>query len=322
MIDENNYYRLTNGAGGANYLRVQRKVGGVDAGTFLEAAQVWTPGQTYHFTVVCDGTWQIIALDNIILWAMSAATLGHLTAATKIGVGEWADTIAGERWDNIATYPLQTTLPSTISNGKIPTILTGGATLAQDTFTDANDTRLNTHTPEVGPAWTEVDSTWTIQGNAADPVVHATLDTYIVQDLGVKNAECQVEITLPGSGDDFFFGIVGRYVDSGHYLAARICWLHTSPAAHEVELVSAGGTSDVPHKINLGLFYAVSTTYTLKIQFQGDLIQAFLNGEPIISYYIDAANNPQGTKFGLWADGADRPNDEGVVFDNWIVKAL
>lgn len=316
MTDSDNWYRITNAAGGSNNLWIQRRVAGVQV-DLLTKAYTWTPGQTYHFTLAADGDRMVLAVDNVIQWTQSAASLGLLLTGTRMGVGEWAAPIAGERWDNVAAYPLQTTLPAVFDLGKIPTILTGGTIIAQDHFTGINGTLLSAHTPDIGPAWVHPVTNWTIQGNKADPVLHVSDTTWCVQDLGVTDCECQVTITLAAGCDRAFPGIVGRYVDTTHFIGARICWADYAPTGHEVEFLSNAG---VLHKVNLGAYYTAGSTHTLKMQFKGDLIQVFLDGEPVISYYTTAAD-PVGTKFGLQDDYLTR-SQEGHVFDNWIVRTL
>jgi len=47
------------------------------------------------------------------------------------------------------------------------------------------------------------------------------------------------------------------------------------------------------------------------------LVQVFLDGVPRLSYYTPVGS-PQGTRFGLVRNNID----DGVVFDNWVAKAL
>lgn len=322
FVDVNNWFRITNGAGGSNTFRIQRNLAGVQ-NEYLLTAYTWTPGTTYHFTAYVDDDRLVAAVNNVILYNVETAVLGQLTTATKMGVGEWAAPIAGERWDNIAAYPLQTTLPSVFSYGKIPTILTGGAVLAQDSFTGINGTLLTAHTPDAGPAWQLPFTNWAIQGNRADPVLDLALATFAVQDLGVTDAECSVTCYVVAGATQCFPGIVGRFVDVNHFIGARLCWASYAPTAHEVEMnYTDGGAGDVYHKINLGTYYTAGSTHTLKMQFKGDLIQVFLDGEPVISFYVPAGA-PNGTKFGLQSDynGVLR-DQEGHTFDSWIVRTL
>lgn len=318
-IDTNNWYVINNDNG--NNVNLSRTIAGVYTQDFLTAPLVWAAGQTYHFTLFINGDWIVLAVDNVIKWNTHGATLGFLTTATKFGFGEWFTPKVGERWDNIAAYPLQTALPAVFDLGKIPTILTGGMIIAQDHFTGINGTLLSAHTPDVGPAWAHPVTNWTIQANKGDPALDLALPTFCVQDLGVTDAECQVTITLAVGCDRAFPGIVGRYVDSTHYIGARICWANYAPTAHEVELhYNKGSGGDVYHKINLDTYYVQGTTHTLKMQFKGDLIQVFLDGEPIISYYTESTS-PMGTKFGLNEDYLTR-SQEGHVFEDWIVRSL
>lgn len=319
FVDVDNWYRVTNGGGGSNTFRIARHLAGVE-NEYYNVAYTWTPGATFRFTVYTDDDRLVVAVNNVIQYNVETAIFGQLTAATKMAVGEWSAPIAGERWDNIAAYPLQTTLPAVFDLGKIPTILTGVAIIAQDHFTGINGTLLSAHTPDVGPAWSIPVTNWTIQGNKADPVLPVAGFTAAVQDLGVTDAEIQATITLAVGCDRAFPGIVGRYVDATHFIGARITWGDYAPNFHEIELNGTGGGGDVVHKVNLDTYFTGGSTHTLKMQFKGDLIQVFLDGEPVISYYTVAADT-MGTKFGLYEDYLTR-SQEGHVFEDWIVRAL
>jgi hypothetical protein len=319
--DTDNFFRIF--ISGINALALQKWVGG-SITTIGSNAQTWTAGQTYRITLHAeDGRFKVWVDGSL---KIDGTTDDDLNDVTTIGIeilddGSGRSGLAGHKFDNIAAFPQTFTLPNTIRRGKNPDVLTTGAILAGDSFTDEDGTLLPAHSAESGSAWETDNSDWSIQSNQADPALHNTKQTCCVQDLGVVDAECQADIFYPAGVDDFFYGIVGRYVDSDNWLGARLCEANYSPGAHEVELFyMIEGASNVRHKINLGDFLVDNTTYTLKMQFKGDLIQVFLDGTPVLSYYtID--EDPRGTKFGINADHASR-TDDGGTFDNWVAKAL
>lgn len=309
--DTNNYYKIHNFAGNSIY--ITRVIGGVSTDMYSNPL-VWVPGQTYKIKLVSNGTYMALFVDNVIKYNVSTANNNLLPATTKFGFGEDFTPKTGERWDNIAAYPLQTTLPAIFDAGKIPDILTGGTIIAQDSFTGINGTNLQVHTPEIGPAWISDNTAWTIQGNQADPTLPATGYTQCVQDLGVTDCECQVDIYIVNGTGNFHYGIAGRYVDDTHWVGPRIAFIDA--ISQEVEFLAPG----MDHKINVGAYYLTGSTHTLKVQYKGDLVQVFLDGEPVISYYTPAGS-PMGTKFGLHTDSQIRTVDGGT-FNNWIVRAL
>lgn len=322
--DENNWYAIHNNSG--DYIYLRRCVDGAIT-DFWGVAHTWTAGQTYHITAHIYGNYAIIAIDNVIQLSSSGANMNYHLTATKFGFGEWYTPHAGQRWDNVAAYPLEITLPSDFSDGMIPTIHTGGSTLAQDTFTGSNGTSLADHSAEAGGAW-ELDgsSAWIITDNQADPVTPLVGVFHALQDPNTADAEAQVTMTIPDPipEDSLLTGIVFRYVDDGNYMAARLTHMYYAHNADEVELLRLinDGNGEVLHKINLGAFNEAGDVRTLKVQAYGDLIQVFLQGEPIISYYT-TDDDPVGTKWGLHVDRrTGEIQDEGVLFDDWIVKGI
>jgi hypothetical protein len=319
--DADNFFRIF--ISGTNALALQKWVdGGVS--TIGSNAQTWTAGQTYRITLHAeDGRFKVWVEDTL---KINGTSDDDLLGVTTMGIeilddGSGRSGLSGHKFDNIAAFPQTFTLPSTIRRGKCPDVLNGGSVLAQDSFTDDDGTLLPGHSPQAGAAWESDNSDWSIQSNQADPALHATKQTCCTQDLGVVDAECRVDIYYPAGVDDFFYGIVGRYIDPDNWLGARLCQANYSPGAHEVELIyMIGGASNVRHKINLGDHLTADTTYTLKMQFKGDLIQVFLDGTPVLSYYT-TDEDPLGTKFGLNADHASR-TDDGGTFDHWIARAL
>lgn len=320
--DPSNFYRIANK--GLQNIYLQKFVGGVES-QVSAYTNPWTPGQTYRISVIIEGGRHRLYVDNTLKFEASGHT--ELAEVAAMGFQIYDDGTAGRigtaghKFDQVAAFPGTFTLPAEIRRGKIPDILTGGEVVAQDSFTDDDAISLTAHAAESGGAWLTDTTDWTIQSNQASPELPLEGFTSCVQDLGTVDAECQVEITVPVGADDFFYGIVGRYEDADNWLSARLCMANYSPGAHEVELVyTLAGASNVRHKVNLGNYLAGGSTYTLKAQFKNDLVQVFLDGTPVLSYYtID--EDPCGTMFGLGTDYLGR-TDPGGLFDNWIAREL
>jgi hypothetical protein len=327
--DTQNYYYIHN-----NYSRSEIHLGKIvgNSNTTTIAATGsginWVAGNTFRITAYVEDGNHRIFVNNVL--KMTFTTQTDLPNATNMGIGIGSDTsvpdrcgTAGTKFDNIVAWPFQVTLP--IDGGKTPGIYTGDVIIAQDSFTDDDDTLLPDHTPEIGPVWERVITDWTIQNNSAFPTKPTLeqISTYCLQDLGIKDVECQVEITTPTDvgSVEYFGGIVGRYVDSNHFIGARLVRSDSLQLnSHEIELFGTnGGDGYVRHKVNLGNFFIANTTYTLKIQWKGSLMHVFLNNAPVISYHMSIADgDSDGTKFGLH----DYYLETGCTFNNWIVKTL
>lgn len=317
--DANNFIRIYNDNNAA-LLRVQTWVAGSFGATIGSGSDIsWTAGQTYDIAVGMAGNKYAVWVDGALKMQWTADANNRFLTAT--GVGLYSVNQAGyttTRWDDLATYPHTVTLPTELRTVAVPTILSGGDTLGNDAFTDDDAKRLNAHAADSGGAWTEHVGTWTISSNRATCSTPAVGANYATQDLGVINAECEVDVISPGSATQYLAGIVARYVDANNHVVVRTYMDAGAPSADEVEIIETiSGSGAIVHKANIKDYYAAGQTYTLKVQVYGDLIHVFLDDQPRISYVMQTGS-PQGTRFGLY-----RVNTEdGCVFDNWVVKAL
>lgn len=306
-----------------NGIYLTRRIAGAYTDISATGAGInFTAGTTFRITVYAEGASIRVFVDNV--FKLQTAAGNFLAGQTLMGIGNFNNAKPGEAFDDVVAWPFQMTLPASIT-GKVPQVLTGGAILGQDAFTGVNGTLLSAHTPDVGPAWVQDNTNWTIQGNAASGVLPSALQiqSQVVQNLGVTDCECQVDIITPADAgiNEYFSGIV-KYSDSTHWIGARIVRSDSlQPNSHEIELLWCNGaTQGVRHKVNLGNFYTPSTTYTLKCQWKGNLMHVFLDGAPVISYHMMAANGDPvtATKYGLHKYYLET----GCTFDNWIVRAL
>jgi hypothetical protein len=309
---------------GTSSLKIEVWDGGPNpAHEVASVAYTWVNGSTYDITVMAYGNQYAVWVDGVLKIGWTADAGSHFLTATGVGYGVRGRNIiatwAAHRFDNIAAYPHTLTIPTDLTTGKVPDILTGGSTLASDTFTDTDAVRLNAHTAESGGAWTEHTGTWTVQTNRASCACAAG-ENFATQDIGSVDAEVTADCITPGTfaTDYLTSGVTVRYVDANNYIAVKFIMAVGSPNQDEIEIHELiDGAGGVVKKINLANFYAVGTTYSLKVQCKDDLIQVILDGKPRLSYYTQSGS-PMGTRFGL-----NRNNqDDGVVFDNWTVKAL
>jgi len=326
--DSSNYIRIWNN-GSATTVTIQVwKAGGFDS-TIASAG-------TFSFTAGETVRWYIGRKDNRYRFFSERLSTGVITALgttwvtdsgnnflTARGVGLFSTTSGnGARWDNLYVYPLTFSLTGLIT-GALPAQRTLGATLATDTFTDTNGTRLNAHTAEAGGAWTEHAGTWTIQSNQAT-VSAAVGNNFVTQQLSTTSARASVNVITPSSfpTNTIRAGVVARYTDDNTALVVRLFKDTSQPSNDEIELLEGAGSLAICHKINVGAYYAVSTTYTLALEIAGDpnggadLCHVFLNGVNVMSYPISVTLT--GTRWGLYREDVD----DGCVFDAWDVRAV
>ena len=123
----------------------------------------------------------------------------------------------------------------------------------QDTFTEASDTALASHTPDTGTSWSEAlnSSAGYVQVNAANDYAESTVSENSCAIIMVANpapgvADADVEVTLPGvetvSGTKDFY-IIGRYQDTSNFYAIRLLPTTESNYAELLKVVSGSYTS-------------------------------------------------------------------------------
>lgn len=279
-------------------------------------------GTTYRITLWAYGNKYLVAVDGVVFDAANWATDASSYNTTGTGVGFM--TTDGEAsthfWDNLVIMPHTVTLPAILP---APRIFTVGATLASDTFTDTNGTRLNAHTPTLGGAWTEHAGTWTIQSNTVS-VAGANLTPFFATQNVAADVEASVTVTPPAFADGTAIirqGIAVRYIDANNYVMARLLMGPAQPFSDEIELISASSatTGGIRRKMNIQNYIQGSTPVVLKIQVRGDLLHCFLDDKPILSYVIPA-DLLTGTRVGFYHDRD--VDDANCTFDGWTVKAL
>lgn len=313
--DSSNFLRLWNNAG--NTITLQTWVAGGFGATVYTTAHTWVAGQTHRVVVLAKGNQYLILIDGVSksgsVW--QADTNNRFLTAT--GIGLYGNTgLQGStfRWDNVVMFPHTVALPSILADGAVPKVVSAGATLATDTFTDTTGVRLNVHAAEAGGAWTEHVGTWTVQTNRAS-VAAVAGNNYATQELGNANVELQVDVITPAAfaTNTVRAGVVARYVDANNRIIVR---MYRDAGTGEIELIETiGGASNVVHKLALPLL-VINTTYTLKVQLVNDLIHVLVNGDARMSYYTQSGS-PLGTRHGLYREDAD----DGCVLDNYSAKA-
>lgn len=223
---------------------------------------------------------------------------------TGTGFGPYTSTNpTGARWDNFLALPHTITLPSELQDGATPHIFSPGTILMQDTFTGSDGAAINGRTPDtVGSGtWEVIGTGFQISGNSLinTNIDGADADYFALYDVGVGDVEITATVTTPAAGDIIRSGLAFRVGDASDSVRARMFMHPSQPANDEVEVweFKTPYNANDFHKQWLADFYTLSTTYTLKAQIKGKLLHFFINGQPIVSYYLVA--NHASTKFGI-----------------------
>lgn len=178
----------------------------------------------------------------------------------------------------------------------------GPTTLLSDTFTDANGTALAAHVMDVGPGWTAVNGTATIQNNKAQA---ATGNAHYTSDSGKSDVTVAGVLNLPaGAGAND--GLVARGSDGNNYWRLTI---NAGASMFKLTEVVAGALAD---RASTSVTVTTGTDYTLSLQCSGQTMTGTLNGGNSISYG-SAASNQTVTKHGI------RSPDAGTTTDNFLV---
>lgn len=316
MVDDSNYLRLWNNGGTASWYLQVWKSGGYDSNIHAWNHTI-AAGTEYRLTLFMYGNKYKLFVDgdNCSATTWIADSGNNFLTATKAGFFAVNTIGAGCRWDDITFTPFTVTLPKELRYGLTPFIAIPGATIASDTFTDTDATRLNAHTAEAGGAWVEAAGTWTIASNKASSS-KLVENSYVVQDLGVTDVEMSVDIIIPNPmpTNSIRAGFVLHYVDDSHLQIVRLY----NDGTGEVELCDTGPVDGaaVDRKTTLGVGWIVAgSTHNLKVQSFRGVIHVFVDNLPRMTYYSASA---AGTKFGLYLQDID----DGAVFDNYVVKTL
>lgn len=328
-VDNNNYWRI--GINNAQALSLQVfEGGGNPSATLVNGSYAWAAGGRYRIVCKAYGNryqaWVHDLVNNTVsqpwgnTWQTDASSR-HL-AGTGIGASG-GGTVIDNYYDTMAAYPLTLALPTEITSGAHPVVYTTGATLASDTFVDANGTRLNAHTAAAGGPWTEQPgSTWTIQGNQL--TVSGAGALYATQNVGATRAQARITINTPASATTVRCGIVARYTSGLVALVVRAFKDPSQPGADEIEVEEgAGGSIPVVHKVNLGTYFGNSAAYSLLVQVGADpdggndLIHVWPDGFPRVSFKL--SQNLPGVQWGVYVEGG---TDSGSKLSAWELLAI
>lgn len=189
----------------------------------------------------------------------------------------------------------------------------GGGTaitaLVKDTFTDADDTAINAHTPEVGGPWVlaTVDGTAPVAGKvvvSGNQLAFKAGGEGAVIDTSETDTVIGVDYT-PGAGSRD--GVIGRLASNGNLVAMRI-----RVPESVIELVHFTGGA-VTSAASVAFTYEAGKTYRLTLRISGNVYTGYIDGVEVVSATI--TQHATGTSQGLTSFGTDYVER----FDNLIV---
>jgi len=172
--------------------------------------------------------------------------------------------------------------------------------LFRDSFTDANGTSLDAHTPDVdasGAGWSEIHGDYDIQSNRAHVVATGIgpVAAIAVVDLGLANARLRVKINY-GAAGDIYGGLCARVADDDN-----LWYLVGSAATGNIVIVERnGGGNTTRASAAAGITSGVD--YELSAVLDGQHIELTLDGSTTISY-SSALFNETETSHGMYTGG-------------------
>lgn len=167
--------------------------------------------------------------------------------------------------------------------------------VALDSFTDADDTLLTDHTPDLGPGWTvSGDGEWTIQGNR---LTADNDNSNAIMDLGVTDTNVQItEGTAPGNS----YGLILRYVDQDNN------WqLQHRPRQPDIVIVEVtGGTATVRATAPA----PDSAGGRLAFKVEGNVFTGYIDGVQLVTYTSSQHNTATKHGIRIGTQNAAEPN--------------
>jgi len=160
------------------------------------------------------------------------------------------------------------------------------ATIISDLFTEAGDTALDAHTPDIGTGWTlQAASTLQVEGGAGvcetihTSVRHASEDT----DVGADIMDITADVRCDSTNTDRIIGVVGR-IPSGERGNSNGYWAYRIPSAsgttYHLDKVIAGSPTDLGTYVDTGNAF---TTQTIKLEIRTAAKKVYVDGVERIS---------------------------------------
>lgn len=166
-------------------------------------------------------------------------------------------------------------------------------TKISDTFTDADNTALASHTPNVGGSWSNSKGTHKILSNKATPNSGVDDDMAVI-DAGVSDGILTVDVVPRNlTINEYDPDIIVRYTDTTHLWV-----IHVSSAGSGVIQLYENTGSGYVQRATATPGWVSGSTNTIKINLSGASITVYGNGTLLLTYN-SATSNQTATKIGI-----------------------
>lgn len=321
--DANNWLRLYNNGSANTYLQ-SWVAGGFGETIWSTGGLSWAINTTYRLAMAYQGNQYRFWRDGQSYAGDTVITDSNSRFTTATGFGLFGDD-ADSYHDNWAVYPSTITLPTNpfgSTYGAVPYSPTVGGTSNSDTFTDTDGTNLTAHTPDTGGSWSVSAGTWTINASNQLTVAPAAGENHAYVAAGGADKEISATFTTPASlaVGQIRQGFILRRADADNFVIIRMFMDDASqPGSDEIEVQEIiGASGNVVRKCYLGNFWAANTTYTLKAQVVGDVLQVFLDGQPHLTVHLSNSALLSGQGFGFYRDSGT----DALLMDAFTVKSI
>lgn len=170
-----------------------------------------------------------------------------------------------------------------------------------DTFSDANGTSLDAHTPEQGGAWVEAAGNWKIASGGAALVTNNT-DSYAVFDAGVADGTLQATVAAKGTiAGGSPLRLAFRFTDISNF------WIVTSQdagAGAPGNFISLWRNDAGSYTNYASAVHAWADGDVIKVVLKGDVIEVVVNG--VAKLAVQSPRGNTATKHGISVNNVDK----------------
>jgi hypothetical protein len=179
-----------------------------------------------------------------------------------------------------------------------------------DTFTAANGTTINNHTPEIGTWLISGTATdWEIQNNALKRVSGTNI---LSVETGLPDVYMRHVINFGADGASRAVGMVFRRVDASNFWLAMLTrGADGVTQIFQFQYVLAGAFTTV---ITDGVTLAASTNYVFEGVIEGNNATFYLDGQSLGTYDV-SARFTAATRHGLRSNSGGAVSDEFLMMD-------
>jgi hypothetical protein len=168
----------------------------------------------------------------------------------------------------------------------------GAVVLLADSFIDTNGTALTSHTMDLGPGWTAVDSTLQVESDAATQGNANTTGT-AKSDSGQSSVAIYGTINFGSTTNNNSIGLLGRFSDTNNYW-----YMQCNINAGVVRLAERNNGTSVSRG-SASYSWSTNTNYAIAMVLSGANISLYINGSQKVTYSNGNTTNPNTTTHGI-----------------------